>query len=137
MNGYCKEGKRCHKLRDYREWIYHDLHSVFTDWHGVWDAARLHLAELDHFGASNIGERMRRISRATAANIMLGESLTIHRESLKFMTKTVQVSEDGKIQRTQKDRCKEMTDSLQHYDVVRQGNLEQLRNLLSMMIALE
>ncbi|KAF4622754.1 hypothetical protein G7Y89_g14273 [Cudoniella acicularis] len=143
--GDCGGKTRYRRLQECPQWIYHDLYSTFTDWNVIWDAVQIHLEDLDQevhelLGTSNVLERMRRINKATAANIMLRESLAMQEKSLQAIHKFAErhwPTEPNDVQFQYTERCKEISTSLEHYSVLAKGNLEQLQNLLSMMVSLE
>jgi len=144
--GDCRRDKtRYRRLQECPQWIYHDLYSTFTDWNDIWDAVQINLEELDQevhelLGTGNVLERMRKINKAIAANIMLRESLAIQGNSLQAVNKLAESrwsESPNKVQLQFMERCKEMFTSLDHYSVLATGNLEQLQNLVSMMVSLE
>ncbi|KAH7383052.1 hypothetical protein BKA64DRAFT_175457 [Cadophora sp. MPI-SDFR-AT-0126] len=148
LEGSCGGETRLQRLARYPEWIYHDLYSTFTDWNGIWDAARSHLGALDkeiqeQIGISNILERFRALSKAIAANIMLRESLNIEEHSLHTLL-DVAIRKTGNREKVPDAakvdfvvRCRVMSNALEHYSVRAKGTLEQLQNLFSMMVSLE
>jgi hypothetical protein len=85
--GDCGGGNRYQRLKECPQWIFHDLCSTFTDWNEIWDAVQMHMEDLDQevhelLGTSGVLGRVRRINKATAANIMLRESLAMQEKSL-------------------------------------------------------
>lgn len=124
---------------------------TFTDWSGIFDAARrasilgaLDEAVHEQVGTSNILERMRRIDRVTVTNIRFRESLGIRQHSLQVIRKSAekrleeiskQAPDSASARLT--ERCMEVSTSLDHCSILAKGSLEQLENLLSMMASLE
>lgn len=138
---------RLQRLAKCREWIYHDLYSTFSDWIDVWDTARAHLGDLDRqvhaqIGTSNILERMRRLNKATAANIMLREARGTQARSFEIVKSqmlkaSTRQTGSSALQEDFRNRCTEVLQALDHYSVLARGNQEQLQNLMSMMVSLE
>ena len=143
--GDCGGGNRYQRLKECPQWIFHDLCSTFTDWNEIWDAVQMHMEDLDQevhelLGTSDVLGRVRRINKATAANIMLRESLAMQEKSLQAvdrLTKRHWSEAPSEVQIQFGERCNEILTSLEHHSVLAKGNLEQLQNLLSMMVSLE
>lgn len=81
-------GERWNRLSSSPEWIYHDLHSIFSCWSSIW---ALSTAELRHRSlevnnenfTGNVLKRMRRLNRAMATHILLRECLLIQQSFIK------------------------------------------------------
>lgn len=141
--------RRWDRLAACHEWIYHDLNTILSDWVGIWNAAAWELRDRsievnqENF-TGNVLQRMRRLNRAMATNILLRESLLIQQNSLKeiivlapqryfeFRSLEQDAAEVGFI-----SRCSQMDKALSHDLLVVQGMLEQLENLMAMIVSIE
>ncbi|KAH8586963.1 hypothetical protein B0O99DRAFT_694995 [Bisporella sp. PMI_857] len=141
--------RRWQRLAACPEWIYHDLNIILSDWVGIWNAAAWELKDRsievnkENF-TGNVLQRMRRLNRAMATNILLRESLLIQQNSLKeiiylaperyleFRCLEQDAAEVGFI-----SRCNQMDKALSHDLLVVQGILEQLQNLMAMIVSVE
>jgi hypothetical protein len=141
--------KRRNRLLACPEWFYLDLLSSSSHWRNIWGLAVDELGERStevnrgHWSGS-ILQRMRRLNRAMATNLMLRESLHIESNSIKEVCERAAdtyasfqgLGKDG-FQVAFISRCQQARKSIEHDLLVAQGILEQLQNLMAMVVSLE
>lgn len=141
--------RRWERLVACHEWIYHDLFTVLSDWVNIRNAAARELRDRSievnqETFTGNVLQRMRRLNRAMATNILLRESLLIQQSSLKEIialaseryTEFRGLGEDA-AEISFISRCIQVDKTLSHDLSVIQGILEQLQNLMTMIISVE
>jgi hypothetical protein len=141
--------RRWERLVACHEWIYHDLLTVLSDWTSIWNAAAGELRDRSsevnqETFTGNVLQRMRRLNRAMATNILLRESLLIQQSSLKEIIALAPERyvefrglEEDAAEISFASRCNQVDRTLSHDLAVVQGILEQLQNLMAMIISVE
>lgn len=141
--------ERWSRLAAAPEWIFHDLNSIFGHWNRIWRLAARELRNRslevnDENFTGNVLQRMRRLNRAMATNILLRECLLIQEQSMKEITSYASeqyinfdsLAKDS-AQTSFTCRCLQVEKSIAHDLLIVHGILEQLQNLMTMIISIE